>query len=239
LKHRSQIDDDDLADAIAKSGNVALAQHIEHLRVPGADVEIEQIHSPLDQLRESAISLAPFPIPEGPPTHFFWAFFGTVAGEVPTLPAVALQIRALPVMDRFGALLERAGMKGLGLPSRVTSVADSRRLMEALRRKLGSDPQGAARALALLEMGESGDLSTAERRVLTALLKLYAGGRAYYLNFYGPAGTIETIPFHELLQHGRGERVTLAGKVVFVGEGASEFVTSAEQPDISYGLFDQ
>jgi hypothetical protein len=63
----------------------------------------------------------------------------------------------------------------------------------------------AARALALLEMGESGDLS-GRTPVLTALLKLYAGGRCY-LNFYGPAGTIETIPFHELLQHG-GERVT-------------------------------
>lgn len=230
-KHRSPTDDDDLADAIAQGGNVALAQHIDRLRVPGVDVEIEQIHSPIDQLQKSAISLAPFPLPEGPPTAFFWAFFGTTAGEVPTLPAVALQIQALPLVDRFVALLERAGMKDLGLPSRVTSVADSRRLMEGLRRKLGNDPQGAARALALLDAGENGDLSTTERRVFTALLKLYAGSRTYYLNFYGPAGRIETIPFHELLQDGRGERFTLAGKVVFVGEGASEFVTSAEQPD--------
>jgi adenylate cyclase len=230
-KHRSPIDDDDLAAAISASGNVALAQHIDRLTVPGVDVEIEQIHSPIDQLQRSAISLAPFPLPEGSLTHFFWTFFGTAAGEVPTLPAVGLQIQALPVMDRFVAFLKRAGMGDLGLPSRVTSVTESRQLMDVLRRRFGSDPQAAVRVMALLDAGEGRDLSASERRMFSALLRLYAGSRTYYLNFYGPAGTIETIPFHELLRDERPGRFALAGKVVFVGEGASEFVTSADQPD--------
>ncbi len=229
-KHRSPTDDDDLADAIAKSGNVALAQHIDRLRVPGVDAEIEQIHSPIDQLQKSAISLAPFPVPEGPLTHFFWTFFETVAGEVPTLPAAALQIQALPIVDRFVTLIERAGVKVPDPPDRITSAVDLRRFMEAMRHELINDPHGAARALALLNADEGG-LSATERRVFAALLKLYAGSRTYYLNFYGPAGTIETIPFHELLQDRRGDRFDLAGKAVFVGEGASGFVTSAEQPD--------
>ena len=230
-KHRSPVDDDDLADAMARSGNVALAQHIDHLKVPGVDVEVEQIHSPIDQLQKSAISLAPFPLPEGSLTHFFWTFFATSAGEVPTLPAVGLQIQALRVMDRFIALLDRAGITDLGLPSRVTSVAESRRLMEVLRRRLRRDPQGTERAMALLDAGDGSGLSASERRMFAALLRLYAGRPSYYLNFYGPAGSIDTIPFHELLEEPGRKSFSLAGKTVFVGEGASELVTSAEQPD--------
>jgi adenylate cyclase len=229
--HRSPADDETLADAIGRSGNVALAQHIDRLTVPGVDVEIEQIHSPIDLLQKKAISLAPFPLPEGALTHSFWAFFPTASGEVPTLPAVGLQIRALPLMDRFVRLVERAGIKDLDLPSPVRSVEDSRRLMEVLRRTLRSNPQVASRALTLLDGDETDGLSASDRRTLAALLRLYAGSRTYYLNFYGPAGSIETIPFNELLDERPGKRFALAGRTVFVGEGASQFVTSAEQPD--------
>jgi adenylate cyclase len=85
--------------------------------------------------------------------------------------------------------------------------------------------------LALLDGDETTGLSASERRTLSALLKLYAGSRSYYLNFYGPAGSIETIPFNELIDDRLGRQFALAGRTVFVGEGASQFVTSAEQPD--------
>jgi adenylate cyclase len=235
--HRSPADDESLADAIGSSGNVALAQHIDRLRVPGVDVEIEQIHSPIDLLQKRALSLAPFPLPEGSLTHSFWTFFATSSGEVPTLPAVGLQIQALPVMDRFVGLLDSAGIKELGLPSPVRSVEDSRRLMDVLRKRLRSNPQAASRALALLEVDETKGLSASERRTFSALLKLYAGSRSYYLNFYGPAGSIETIPFNELVDERFGKRFALAGRTVFVGEGASQFVTSAEQPDTFRTIF--
>jgi adenylate cyclase len=230
-KHRSVADDDDLADAIAESGNVVLAQHIERLTVPGVDGQIEQIHSPIEELQRGAISLGPFPLPESPLTHFFWPFFGTTAGTIPTLPVIALQIHALPTLGYMMQLLDQGAANDRGdLPSRVTSAADSKRLMQVLRRKFESDQQAARRILAALD-GASGGLTAAERRVLAALVKLYAGPDMYYLNFYGPAGSIETIPFHELLQDELHEQFALAGKVVFVGEGASELVTSAEQPD--------
>ena len=48
------------------------------------------------------------------------------------------------------------------------------------------------------------------------------------MNFYGPAGTIETIPFHELLQEEGDERRDLSGKVVFVGASPSALVSGAE-----------
>ncbi len=51
------------------------------------------------------------------------------------------------------------------------------------------------------------------------------------MNYYGPAGHIETIPFHQLLQGNENPGFTLSGKLVVVGEGASPLIRNAEQGD--------
>ena len=136
----------------------------------------------------------------------------------------------LPVLDRFVALLEEAGVGHLdAVPRQVRSAADSQQLMRSLRRAIAGDRAAASRAMARLGHDAVGAAQAVDERH-AALLGLYAGGDTYYLNFYGPPGTIETIPFHELLQE-RQSRRNLAGKVVFVGESTSSFVTSAEQGD--------
>ena len=231
--HSSADDDADLARALAESGNVVLVQRVDRGLVPGAGVSTELLQSPIRELEESAVSLAPFPLPRGSTTPFFWPFFETSAGMVPTLPAAALQIHALPVLDRLLSLLDASGARNLNeLPRRVTSVAESARLMRVLRRELLSNPLAATRALERLEAAAAtSEVSAHERRDLAALIGLYAGRDTYYLNFYGPAGSIETIPFHELLQDEGKERRDLTGKVVFVGESASALMTSAEQAD--------
>lgn len=231
-RYRAPENDDDLARAMAESGNVVLVQRIDRARVLGPGVSSELLQSPVMQFQQNAISLAPFPLPRTSLTSFFWPFFKTSAGTVPTLPTAALQVHALPVLDRLLLLLDRAGVSNLDeLPRRVTSGADSRQLMLFLRRALANDPLAARRALAGLEAAATSDLSARETEVLVALLKLYTGPDTYYLNFYGPAGSIETIPFHELLQDERDERRDLSGKVVFVGTSSSTLLTSAEQAD--------
>jgi adenylate cyclase len=229
--HENAEDDDDLARAMTESGAVALVQRLDRARVSGAGVYTESLQSPIRQLQESAISLAPFPLPRESRTTLFWPFFETSAGVLPTLPAVALQVYALPGLDRFVSLLRQAGIAQLdALPRRVTSAADSQLLMRSLRRVIVGDRAGAERARVLLEGDGAGDLPSGERQVRSALLGLYCGGDAYYLNFYGPPGTIETVPFHELLKSGAAHR-DLSGKVVFVGESASSYVTSTGQND--------
>ena len=74
-------------------------------------------------------------------------------------------------------------------------------------------------------------LTAGERSVLAALVRLYVGGDTHYLNFYGPPGQIRTIPFHRLLSDSENSRLDLKGAVVFVGEGASEFLSNADQRD--------
>jgi adenylate cyclase len=230
--HRSPEEDDDLARAMAESGKVLLVQRVDRPRVPGAGVTTELLQSPVQQFQESAVGLAPFPLPRGSPTLLCWLFFETSAGVVPTLPAAALEVHALPVLERLQSVLDREDLGHLGESTRpVTSVADSRRLLRVLRGKLAGNPSAARRALARLATMPTGDLLPAERRVLVALLKLYSGRATSFLNFYGPPGSIQTIPFHELLQNGGSAKRDLAGKVVFVGESASSLMTSAVQPD--------
>jgi adenylate cyclase len=227
--HRVPADDDDLARAMAESGNVVLVQRVDRPRVPRAGVSTELLQSPIAQFRENAISLAPFPLPSGSPTPVFWPFFDTSSGAVATLPAVALQIHALPLLDQLRSALEQAGIESAAaLPRRVTSPEDSRRLIESLRHAFQQNASAATRALASLDARGG---SVAERRVLSALVRLYSGPDTYYLNFYGPPGSIPTIPFHELLQGDQGSGHGLSGKVVFVGESASALLTSASQTD--------
>ena len=227
--HRVTADDDELARAMAEAGNVVLVQHLDRSRVPGAGVTTELLKSPLAQFRESAIGLAPFPLPRGPLTPFFWPFFDTPSGVVATLPAVALQIHALPLLDHLRSALGQAGVESAAaLPRRVTSPKDSRRLIESLRHAFQQNAAAATRTLASLD-GQG--VSASERRVLSALVRLYSGPDTYYLNFYGPQGSIPTIPFHELLQGDQGPVRGLSGRVVFVGESASVLLTSATQTD--------
>lgn len=227
---RTPAEDDDLADAIAESGKVALFETVDRIRYTGG--EIVQTRSPIEQFRNAALATAPFPLPEEAAVSFFWTFFDATAGRVPTLPAVALQIHALPRLDRFVPLLRQAGVSNLtDLPNRVATASDSRQLMTVFRRELGSHPGAARRALLLLERETGGGLTAGERSGLAALVRLYGGGDTHYLNFYGPPGRIRTIPFHEVLADSETLRLDLNDTVVFVGEGASELLSSGDQRD--------
>ena len=231
-RQRSPEGDDELARAMADAGNVVLVERINRLTVPGAGISTELVQGPIRQLHERAIGLAPFPLPETPLTRGFWSFRQIAASNLPTLPSVALQVRALPFLDHFLSVLEQAGVQGLDeRPPKIESADDLRALMLVVRRQLASNPRAVERASTLIEDAASDGRSPRERAVLLALVRLYAGPDAYNFNFYGPAGTVETIPFHTLLQQETTDRLSLTGKVIFVGEGASALVTSAEQPD--------
>ena len=228
--HREPADDEDLAQAIVESGNVVLVQRVDRPRLPRAGISTDLIQSPISELQKGAVGLAPFPLPRNSPAPVFWPFFESSNGLVPTLPAAALHARAMPAFGRLVPLLNTAGVKNLDLLSRPVSTAGEARLMaQMLRRELGSNPQAAQSALARVHAATA--ISETERRTIAALLKLYAGRDTYYLNFYGPPGTIRTIPFHEIVQDEGMQGRRLSGAVAFVGEGSSPFVTTSSQPD--------
>ncbi|MCU7813553.1 MAG: CHASE2 domain-containing protein, partial [Candidatus Thiodiazotropha sp. (ex Notomyrtea botanica)] len=71
---------------------------------------------------------------------------------------------------------------------------------------------------------------------LTALLQLYVGNSYPYLNFYGPPGSILTIPYQELLSADPTELHRFEDKVVFVGYAGAY---QPRQKDGFYTVFTQ
>ena len=94
----------------ARAGRSVCSRSVDRIRYRR---EIVQTRSPIEQLRNAALATAAFPLPEGETVRFFWTFVDASAGKVPTLPAVALQIHALPHLQRFGSLLRQAGISNL------------------------------------------------------------------------------------------------------------------------------
>jgi adenylate cyclase len=76
------------------------------------------------------------------------------------------------------------------------------------------------------------------RRLLQALVAMYTGSNERYLNFYGPPGTVKTIPYHAVIK-GPDANTSLADldltdKVAFVGFSD---LYDPGQPDRFYTVF--
>ena len=145
--------------------------------------------------------------------------------NVPTLPVVALQVYALRLFgyENFKTLLRDSGLTDLAdLPRAVTKSKSLGLLMDRLRTELGSAPALLDRVLHTLEQQKKQEApSPNSYRALFALMKAYHGSRDYFLNLYGPPGTLPTVSYSALME-GVGQNPNqahsdLTGKVVFVG----------------------
>ncbi len=216
-----------LADAIARSGRVVLVQRIEVGRTSG--IEHWQWQQPIPVLADGAAGLAPVPMPDVPMVSWVWSFLSTPnAVDVPTLPAVMLQVRALPILPGFLDAVKRAGadVSG-GLPHAAADVRgspDLLRLMQELRNKVRG--RAAAVSAEIVNRVADGGLSREDRRLLLALVDLYGGSSVRHLNFYGPPGSVCTIPYDVALNQAPGSKCNLNGAVVFVGLGAARVARS-------------
>jgi adenylate cyclase len=225
---RDAADDTALAQAIAKAGRVVLFEYLElkNRAMPGRGQALagvfttEQVHSPIAPFAEAAAGLGPFPLPKVPArVSQFWAFR---PGGEPTLPVVALQRYAAPVEEDWRALLHEAGYAEADrLPSdaRLSDPNALRRYMMDLRKAFGADPGFGARiAERLVDYGTEAP----GRRLLPALVDAYRGADSRYLNFYGAAGRVPTVPLHAVLDGaaapGSEPWPRFAGRVVFVGQ---------------------
>ncbi len=241
--------EDDLAfaRAVGDADRVALVELVTGKRQPISDAQgrhtgsvwIEKLVQPLPSLVESAKGLGTFPLPKvDAAVYEFWAFKDSV-GDAPTLPAVALQIHALTVYPEWRSLLEQLEIPELEtLAHTVENVGKAQQLrvlMRTLRRALYNDP-AASTKLAKLEGTQ--DRSPETQRLLKSLTRLYTGNAQRYLNFYGPPGTIRTVPYHALI-HGSdpnldADALDFRGKTVFAGFSD---LYDPGQPDRFYTMF--
>ena len=235
---QSPEEDQALAQAIERAQNVVLAQSIAMEKVTVTDsrgasstrVNIEKIVPPIASLAEKAAGQAPFPLPRLPIRLSQYWVFKSSAGDIATLPVVAFHVFARRDLQIFVDLIGKlnpehmATLRGIN-PASVepNQVMHSIQVLHSI---FASDPQLAEQLQRELNGLDASATTTAHRHILRALLKLYAGGNSRYLNFYGPAGTLTTIPYYQMMATSRGPRSAgapfdLKGKAVFVGQTES------------------
>jgi adenylate cyclase len=228
---RAPRDDAALASAIGRAGDVVLFAYTKKEITPLAgkgedELIVQRLVPPVAQLATQALASAPFPLPVFPvKVSQFWTFTpGT--GDLPTLPLVALQHYAAAVypdlLDLLDHSVSRDSRSLAGPAQRASGGADSIASMQAVRAVFRQDPTLAQRMSDALSGKLPRRFSPQQRRLLRALIGMYGGGDSRYLNFYGPAQTITTLPYvrvlrpEEISSNGK-EAVDLRGKAVFVG----------------------
>lgn len=215
--------DAELADAIAAAGNVLLLARVtygeEEIPAPNGSgaiaVRRDLRHELVAVIERSALATAPFTLPRVPVrVSQFWVFDGAGSDNA-QLPLTALQAYLLPRYDAFLGLLERQrpGVAAT-LPQMDEAHADLRAAIRAIRRAFLADPELRDDLRAALDETRP----SAEADELAALIDAYGGRGSRYLNYYGASGTIETIPYHEILETPAASLASaVAGRAVFVG----------------------
>lgn len=224
------------AGSIERAGNVVLLEWTESDVKPfaGGEAWLEVRKPPLPELKAAALGSAPFVLPAVPvEVGQFWTF-GRASDDMPALPVVALQAHLLPHYEEFLALVERARPGATARWPQTRAAVQAQRELEstmtAIRRTFLNDAGLGAAAMRELERGKSPAAATAALRVL---LDVYAGSASRFLNFYGPARSIRTLPYDQALNGTGGE---VAGALLIVGLSESR---QPEQQDDFISVFSQ
>jgi len=225
-RERESRGDAALAQAIEEAGRVVLFEAMDLERQPMGEaghaplglLETQRISPPIQPLADAAAGLGPFPLPIVPARVSQAWLFNPGSGGRPTLPAVAVQLRAMAVYERWLTLLRRAGADGLStLPRNTAALGDAgalRRMMITVRKNFRADKTLGERVRSAID---GANVDASGRRLLRALADLYDGPDSRYLNFYGPAGQIRTVSLIDVMAE-RRDPAAWQGHVAFVGQ---------------------
>lgn len=231
---RSESDDRLFAESIARARNIVLCECLKCERIPltpregstGAEANVQKLVLPIAPLAESALALAPFPLPKVPVKVSQYWTFKTDAGNMPTLPIVVFQIFSLEVYEEFVGLLEKVSpSQAAKLPRHRDSIIAARgieKLVRTIRDIFEEDPSVGTKMLEAIGDRREGGLDPVQARILAALIAMYQGSDSQYLQFYGPPGTVATVSYDQVLRLTEdsspgGKKFDFKGKAVFVG----------------------
>ena len=249
---RSAADDRVFANAIREARNVVLLGYLEREVIPLNDrsgrvtgeMTVDSMIPPVSVLAQEAASLAPLPLPKVPVmVSQFWIFKDD-AVDVPTMPVTVFQMFASQVYDDMIHLLQKAledpriaqdredpinrssideAQRLVGLKKEELQVPGAvHGLIRSLKEVLGNKTVISEIMMRELENPTEPSLDAQRIGTLKALLNMYQNGNSRYLNFYGPARTITTVPYFQAFQLPQpvvvnGKSIDFKGKVVFIG----------------------
>jgi signal transduction histidine kinase len=261
-------DDARFAQAIGAAHNVVLLGYLKKSTIPLEDqsgrttgeMTVETLASPDSVLAQQAESVAAFPLPMVPLTVSQVWTFKSDSGDFPTMPVTAFQLYAMPAYRDLIALMKTAledpviartvydehnraaiveARKLVSL--RQDTIVDTHRLhalIRSLRTVLGHHTILSRIMMSELEHPRQFHAEPGTSKLLKGLVDLYSTGSSRYLNFYGPAHTIPTVLYDQVLEQSdpavNGAPIDFKNKIVFIG--SSDF-SPFEQTDTYSTVF--
>jgi adenylate cyclase len=229
---RSAEDDEAFAQAIQRSGNVVLLQRL----TKGADFSdpvtnnsaalpfiSEQLLPVVPILAEHAAALAPFPLPQTPVKLNQAWLFKDGAGDKATLPTMMFALFRPAIWAKFIKLLRQdsTSLQNTSPALLAQSVGPERLdiVVQQLRSFFLSDPTLAPRLMSLVAKEvDQAATSPGEQQLLDSMFRLFSGSSSLIINYYGPPGTIPTVPYYTVLENSPAKaNPDLQGKAVFIG----------------------
>lgn len=243
-----QANDRRFAEEMETAGNVILYQKmVRKFTGPSSDpamaavVDIEQEIPPIKIFADAALASASFPIPKMPVrVNQAWTF-KTSAGDIPTLPVIAMQALTLDrYEDFYGYVKNSTGSSMKGIPETWRQVTEQAGLIETMRRYKQLLFTDSAIPPPQPSPPHASKNDQENDRVYEALMNTYRDANNIYINFYGPPATLKTFSLTDLLSAYRADsesmRNILEHKVVFVGAARTSW---SEQKDGFYTVFTQ
>jgi adenylate cyclase len=228
----SSTEDNLLAEAIRKAGNVILAEQLKAKDISASNDagvftephRVVKTEKPIPLVSNRALATAPFVLPKLPVKVTQYWTFQTAAGASPTFPIVAFQIYALAAYDEFLRLAESVDLAARKLPRDSAGALKTRgaiRFIRDLRSVFEREVSMAPRMSGELERSGLASRDPSKYALVKSLINMYGGADHRYLNYYGPPRSFRTVPFYQVLQSreiSQGETpIDFKGKVVFVG----------------------
>lgn len=195
-----------LMEAMKAAGNVIVAERL----VPGKTSKLmdslpvhivsEGSDKILPMFSQVVLGHAPFPLPRAARVNNYWTFKAS-AGDIPTMPVLALKAHARIIYPDFVNLLKQFEIEQAAVLPTETETVDLSELILTLR-KLNDlvEHQPDIKQQLLQAVQQNADLTAPQKRQLHALIHLYMGEGARFLNLYGPPRTVKTIPYHRALK---------------------------------------
>jgi adenylate cyclase len=123
----------------------------------------------------------------------------------------------------------------------VHAARDVDKLVRAIRDLFGQHPLAVERARRKVGQSTGESWDEKKSRMLSSLVRMYQSPNSCYLNFYGPPGTIATVPYHQVLDPqlaaaGEDGFPDFRGKAVFVGPSD---LSRVDQKDSFHTVFSQ
>ena len=195
-------EDRSLAQAMRTGGNVALIGHLgitDDESVPyAAQSQIQTLHLPTSELANAAVAIAPFILPNtAHGVTGYWPFM-TSAGDLPTLPTIVFYLYQSDIRKILNTHTEQwESVTGFRPQFKTKSVtAELLRLRGAFNSSPGFDDD----LLTRIKLSQDPNFTPAIIKKLSGFLSLLRNGDWFYLNFYGPPGTIKTVGYSEIIE---------------------------------------